>query len=103
MHKIKIQTKKLNFYYGKYCALLNINLDIHSTCVTACIGPSGGGKSTLLRTFNKIYDLYPANKISGEILLDPVNILNPSEDTLYFSQKSWDGFSKTHTFSHIYL
>jgi phosphate transport system ATP-binding protein len=45
----------LNFYYGKFHALKNINLDIAKNQVTAFIGPSGCGKSTLLRTFNKMF------------------------------------------------
>ena len=48
----KIQVRDLNFYYGKFHALKNINLDIAKNQVTAFIGPSGCGKSTLLRTFN---------------------------------------------------
>ena len=55
----KIQVRDLNFYYGKFHALKNINLDITKNQVTAFIGPSGCGKSTLLRTFNKMFELYP--------------------------------------------
>jgi phosphate transport system ATP-binding protein len=44
----KIQVRDLNFYYGKFHALKNINLDIAKNQVTAFIGPSGCGKSTLL-------------------------------------------------------
>ena len=55
----KIQVRNLNFYYGKFHALKNINLDIAKNQVTAFIGPSGCGKSTLLRTFNKMFELYP--------------------------------------------
>ena len=50
----KIQVRNLNFYYGKFHALKNINLDIAKNQVTAFIGPSGCGKSTLLRTLNCI-------------------------------------------------
>ncbi|EKW73445.1 rad17 cell cycle checkpoint family protein, partial [Escherichia coli 97.0007] len=42
----KIQVRNLNFYYGKFHALKNINLDIAKNQVTAFIGPSGCGKST---------------------------------------------------------
>ena len=52
----KIQVRNLNFYYGKFHALKNINLDIAKNQVTAFIGPSGCGKSTLLRTFNKMFE-----------------------------------------------
>jgi phosphate transport system ATP-binding protein len=51
----KLSVRNLNFYYGKFHALKNINLDITKNQVTAFIGPSGCGKSTLLRTFNKMF------------------------------------------------
>jgi phosphate transport system ATP-binding protein len=54
----KLSVRNLNFYYGKFHALKNINLDITKNQVTAFIGPSGCGKSTLLRTFNKMFELY---------------------------------------------
>ncbi|WP_414694276.1 ATP-binding cassette domain-containing protein, partial [Paraburkholderia sp.] len=60
--KPKIEVKDLNFFYGKYHALKNINLQIPEGKVTAFIGPSGCGKSTLLRTFNKMYALYPEQR-----------------------------------------
>ena len=50
----KIQVRNLNFYYGKFHALKNINLDIAKNQVTAFIGPSGCGKSTLLRTLSRL-------------------------------------------------
>ena len=76
----KITVKDLNFYYGNYRALKDINLSIAEKMVTAFIGPSGCGKSTLLRTFNRMYQLYPKQKATGEILLDGVNILDPKQD-----------------------
>jgi phosphate transport system ATP-binding protein len=76
----KIQVRNLNFYYGKYLALKDINLDIATNQVTAFIGPSGCGKSTLLRTFNRMYDLYPGQYATGEILLDGANALAPGTD-----------------------
>jgi phosphate transport system ATP-binding protein len=76
----QIAVKNFNFYYGKYHALKNVNLDIFSGRVTAFIGPSGCGKSTLLRTFNRMYDLYPDQRAEGEILLDDKNLLDRSVD-----------------------
>jgi len=76
----KLIVKDLNFYYGNYCALKDINLSIAEKMVTAFIGPSGCGKSTLLRTFNRMYQLYPKQKATGEILLDGVNILDNKQD-----------------------
>jgi len=76
----KIVVKDLNFYYGNYRALQDINLNIAEKMVTAFIGPSGCGKSTLLRTFNRMYQLYPKQKATGEILLDGANILDKKQD-----------------------
>ena len=78
----KIKVSNLNFHYGSYQALTNINLSIAEQRITAFIGPSGCGKSTLLRTFNRMYDLYPGHRASGEILLNGENILDPRQDVI---------------------
>ncbi|AWN37839.1 phosphate ABC transporter ATP-binding protein PstB [Methylobacterium radiodurans] len=77
---VRIAVKDLNFYYGQFHGLKNINLNFHDRQVTALIGPSGCGKSTLLRTFNRIYSLYPEQRAEGQILLDGENILDPRID-----------------------
>ena len=76
----KIRVKNLDFYYGQFRALNNVNLEIPERKVTAFIGPSGCGKSTLLRTFNRMYALYPNQEARGEILLDGENILDSNQD-----------------------
>ncbi|MDO8892404.1 MAG: phosphate ABC transporter ATP-binding protein PstB [Sulfurimicrobium sp.] len=76
----KVTVRDLNFYYGKFHALKNINLEIPEKQVTAFIGPSGCGKSTLLRTFNRMYQLYPGQEAKGEILMDGANILDKKQD-----------------------
>jgi len=78
--EIILEVKNLNFYYGAFQGLKNINLDIQKNTVTAFIGPSGCGKSTLLRTLNRMYDLYPGQRAEGEINFDGENILNPKQD-----------------------
>ncbi len=52
----KMAVRNLNFYYGKFHALKNINMELPEHKVTAFIGPSGCGKSTLLRTFNRMFE-----------------------------------------------
>ncbi|TBW57733.1 phosphate ABC transporter ATP-binding protein PstB [Marinobacter halodurans] len=76
----KITVRDLNFHYGKFHALKDINIRIPEKKVTAFIGPSGCGKSTLLRTMNRIYELYPDQRASGEILLDGCNVLDRKQD-----------------------
>ena len=75
-----IEVRNLNFFYGSYQGLKEINLDIEENKVTAFIGPSGCGKSTLLGSLNRMYDLYPGQKAVGEINFYGDNILAPGVD-----------------------
>ena len=80
-HPTKVAVKDLHFYYANgFEALKGINLELRDKTVTAFIGPSGCGKSTLLRVLNRIYDLYPGQRVTGEVNLEGRNILNRSED-----------------------
>ncbi len=76
----KMSIKRLDFFYGKFQGLKDINLDIAERRVTAFIGPSGCGKSTLLRTLNRMYSLYPGQRAIGEITFNGANILDPVTD-----------------------
>ncbi|HET8597721.1 MAG TPA: ATP-binding cassette domain-containing protein, partial [Castellaniella sp.] len=78
--RTKLAVRKLNFYYGSYHALRDINMDIAENKVTAFIGPSGCGKSTLLRTFNRMFELYPGQRAEGAIELDGEDLLNSRLD-----------------------
>jgi phosphate transport system ATP-binding protein len=78
--KNAIEVRNLDFYYGKFQGLKNVNLDIAEHRVTAFIGPSGCGKSTLLRTLNRMYSLYPGQRAEGEINFYGQNILNKGQD-----------------------
>jgi len=92
--KIKISVKNLDFYYGKFHALKNINLEIPANKVTAFIGPSGCGKSTLLRVFNRMFELYPEQRAEGEILLDGENLLTSKKDVALLRAKVGMVFQK---------
>jgi len=78
--RIKLQVKDLNFYYGKFHAIKDVNMSICENKVTAFIGPSGCGKSTLLRTFNRMFELYPGQRAEGQILLDGQDVLTTRMD-----------------------
>ena len=67
---IKIEAKDVNFYYGNFHALKNINMEIEVKSVVAFIGPSGCGKSTFLRLFNRMNDLIPDTRLDGKVLID---------------------------------
>jgi phosphate transport system ATP-binding protein len=80
MSKNVLEVRNLNFYYGSFHSLKNINLDIQENSITAFIGPSGCGKSTLLRALNRMYDLYPGQRAEGQIMFNGKNILDPKQD-----------------------
>ncbi|MDR0645993.1 MAG: phosphate ABC transporter ATP-binding protein PstB [Elusimicrobiota bacterium] len=93
-----IKISKLDFYYDKFKALKNINLNIYNNKVTALIGPSGCGKSTLIRMFNRMSDLVPKTRAEGSILLDGENILEPSLDVVKLRRKVGMVFQKPNPF-----
>ncbi|MBC5783348.1 phosphate ABC transporter ATP-binding protein PstB [Ramlibacter sp. USB13] len=92
--RAKLAVRKLNFYYGRFHALKNIDLDIPERKVTAFIGPSGCGKSTLLRTFNRMYELYPDQRAEGEVVLDGENLLTSKKDVALLRAKVGMVFQK---------
>ncbi len=73
---VRIKIENLDFYYGKFKALKNINMNIYDKKITAFIGPSGCGKSTLLRTLNRMNDFVDGVKIDGKVLFDGIDIYN---------------------------
>lgn len=75
-----IETKNLNFWYGDFLALKDIDMEIEQNSVTAFIGPSGCGKSTYLRLFNRMNDLIAGTKLQGEVLIGGENIYDKSVD-----------------------
>lgn len=90
----KMMVRDLNFYYGKFHALRDINLTIPEKKVTAFIGPSGCGKSTLLRVFNRMYALYPEQRATGEVSMDGNNLLTSTEDIALIRAKIGMVFQK---------
>ncbi|MFN6058780.1 MAG: ATP-binding cassette domain-containing protein, partial [Burkholderiales bacterium] len=64
-HNNSIEISHLDFFYGNFQGLKDVNLNIAEHKVTAFIGPSGCGKSTLLRTLNRMYSLYPGQRAEG--------------------------------------
>ena len=75
-----IEVRGLSFYYGRFRGLTDVSLAVARNRVTAFIGPSGCGQSSLLRTFNRMFDLYPNQRAEGEIRMMGRNVLDPSVD-----------------------
>jgi phosphate transport system ATP-binding protein len=76
----KIAIRNLEFFYNDSRALKGINLSLYANKATAFIGPSGCGKSTFLRVLNRMYDLYPGQRATGEVLFDGENLLSAGQD-----------------------
>ena len=71
---VKIDARDVNFWYGDFHVLKGISMDIEEKSVIAFIGPSGCGKSTFLRLLNRMNDLIPDTRLTGEIRIDGQDI-----------------------------
>ena len=74
---MKIEGKNIDFFYGTFHALKNISMEIEQNKVVAFIGPSGCGKPTFLRLFNRMYDLIRDTRLIGQILIDGKDVYAP--------------------------
>ena len=79
---MKIEINNLDLHYGAFHALKGVNLAIREKEITAFIGPSGCGKSTLLKTLNRMNDLVEGCRITGEVLLDGVDVYKDIDTAL---------------------
>lgn len=75
-----IEARSLNVYYGDFLAVKNVNLPIQKQKITAIIGSSGCGKSTMLRAFNRMNELVPTAHATGEVLFHGKNIYDSDVD-----------------------
>ncbi len=75
-------------------ALQDISLSIYANRINVLLGPSGGGKSSLLRTMNRLNDLADVKSTSGRVLLDGENILLPSVDVIALRHRVGMVFSR---------
>ena len=66
-HEVVFEAKGLDFHYGKFKALQDVNIQILRHEITALIGPSGCGKSTFLRCLNRMNDLIPGTQVGGRL------------------------------------
>jgi len=93
MDKIKVENLSV-IYSDGVRALDQISFNIPKKQITALIGPSGGGKSTLLRVFNRLIDLADVLEIEGKVTVDGVNILEKNIDVIALRRKIGIVFSR---------
>lgn len=75
-----IQVDNFSLSYGAKSALANVTLDIYRGCITALIGPSGCGKTSFLSSINRLTDLIPGCRITGQIRIEGSDIHDPARN-----------------------
>ncbi len=76
----RLVTRDLTLYFGRRRILNGVNLAIPAGQVTSLIGPTGSGKSSLLRCLNRMHDFVDDARVEGEVLLDGSNVYERQVD-----------------------
>lgn len=95
---IIIAVNRLDFFYGKFQALIDVNLEVERNRITALIGPSGCGKSTFLRCLNRMNDLIDSSRAAGSIKIDGEEVLSPKIDLVNLRKKVGMVFQRPNPF-----
>lgn len=83
-----IAVQNLSVWYGGHQALRDITVEIPRNQITVIIGPSGCGKSTLLKSINRLLEVGTGVKVSGKVLIDGIDVLDPSIDVTEVRKKA---------------
>ncbi len=94
----KMQSIDLSAWFGAKQALRDINLSVKANSVTAVIGPSGCGKSTFIRCLNRMHELVPNARMSGQVLLDGKSIYDNESDPVLIRRRVGMVFQKPNPF-----
>ncbi len=98
IHVTDITVKQLNVHFEKAHALKDVSMKIEEKKITAIIGPSGCGKSTFIRCINRMNDIIPSAKVTGDVLVDGINIYGPKVDVTDVRKKIGMVFQKPNPF-----
>jgi phosphate transport system ATP-binding protein len=85
--KSHIRIENLNVFYGDFRALRGVSLEIPEKKITAIIGQSGCGKTTLLKCMNRLIELVDGVRLSGRILVDDIDVLSPGVEVTEVRRK----------------
>src|ERR1700737_872416 len=94
----EIRTYGLSAYYGGHQAVKDVNIRFEPGAITALIGPSGGGKSTLLRCLNRMHEVLPNTRVEGKVMLDSTNLYDPGVDATHLRQRIGMVFQRANPF-----
>jgi len=93
--KIKILVEDFSLEYSDGVeSLQNVTLPIYEHRINVLLGPGGGGKSSLLRALNRLNDLTDVKQVSGRVLMDDEDILQPSVDVISLRRRVGMVFSR---------
>ncbi len=93
-----ITARGVDIYYDTNQAIFDVDLDILPNKVTAFIGPSGCGKSTFLRAINRMNDLIPICRMSGDLKIAGQDIYDPAVDVVALRAQVGMVFQKPNPF-----
>ena len=93
-----LETRNMNFYYGSFRAVKEVNIQIPEKKISAIIGPSGCGKTTVLRSFNRMNDFVRGSRFDGKILYHGKNIYDSDVDAVAVRHKIGMVFQKPNPF-----
>ncbi|HZD13172.1 MAG TPA: phosphate ABC transporter ATP-binding protein, partial [Candidatus Binatus sp.] len=98
LEKTKIETERLNAWYGKNHAIRDLSIKMPDKSITAIIGPSGCGKSTFIRCLNRMHELVPGTKTSGRVILDGNDVYSRGVDPVLVRRRIGMVFQKPNPF-----
>jgi len=96
-----IEVRNLSSWFGQNQVLKEITMDIRRNSVTSVMGPSGCGKSTFIRCLNRMHDLTPGFRMTGEILFDGRNIITEKIDPVLLRRKVGMVFQQPNPFPRM--
>jgi phosphate transport system ATP-binding protein len=98
MERYKIETDKLNAWFGSNHVIKDVSIKIRENNTTAIIGPSGCGKSTFIRCLNRMHELVPGARSAGAVMLDGSNIYTRGLDPVKIRRRVGMVFQKPNPF-----
>lgn len=85
--EVKISVQNLNVFFGRNQVLRNLTLDVAANRILGIIGPASSGKTTFLRTLNRMNDLDPESRAAGRVLMDGEDIYHPSQSAVQLRKR----------------
>jgi phosphate transport system ATP-binding protein len=96
-----IEVKRLSSWFGQNQVLKEITMDIRRHAVTSVMGPSGCGKSTFIRCLNRMHDLTPGFRMTGEVVFDGQNVFSDRVDPVLLRRKVGMVFQQPNPFPRM--